>query len=138
MAGKTVSAHVSEEVVRRIEQIARLEARPVSQVVAAALAFYTRLPADAHQSLRTVEALGGEAALDAAVYRVARDLIVAAFDVTERRVAEAIPEEVVAGLETEDDILAAAVRLTAREPRAAADAEPARPRPRRGGRARAA
>lgn len=137
MAGKTVSAHVSEEVVRRIEHTARLDARPVSQVVAAAIAFYTRLPADAHQALRTVEALGGEAALNTAVHKVAREMIAAAFDVAERRLAEAIPEEVVAGLNTEDDILAAAVRLTAREPRAVADLQPAHPR-RRGGRERAA
>lgn len=140
MAGKTVSAHVGEGVVRRVEEIARLEARPVSQVVAAALAFYTRLPADAHQSLRTLEALGGAAAVDEAAYRAARAVVAVTFDVAERRLVEAIPEEVIAGLgalETEDDILAAAVRLTAREPSEAAAPEPAPPR-RRGSRARAA
>lgn len=132
MAGKTVSAHVSEEIVRRIEQIAQLEARPVSQIVAAAVAFYTRLPAEAHQSLRTLEAFGGEAALDAVTRGVARAIVAAAFDLTTHRVAAAIPEHIVAGLDTEEDILAAAVRLTAAPtPAPAAAPEVSRRRSRR-------
>ncbi|GJG85713.1 hypothetical protein tb265_08940 [Gemmatimonadetes bacterium T265] len=112
MAGKTLSAHVSEAVVRRVEQIARYEARPVSQVVAAALEFYARLPGETYQSLRTLAALGGDQALDDVARAVARAIVGAEWELATHRLASAIPEAVVAGLDTEEDILGAAVRLT--------------------------
>lgn len=113
MAGKTVSAYVGPEIVRRVEHAARVEARPVSQIASAALAFYARLPSEAHHALRVIEALGGTAALDQVARTVARQIVDAEYELAERRAAEAIPEAIVAGLGADDDLLAAAVRLTA-------------------------
>lgn len=115
MAGKTVSAYADEETARRVEHMARVEQRPVSQIASAALAFYARLPAEAHAALRAIEAHGGPAALDRAARAVARRLLDAQFEVAARGAAAAISDETLAGLgalHAEDDVLAAAVGLT--------------------------
>lgn len=116
MAGKTVSAYADEETARRVEHAARVEQRPVSQIASAALAFYARLPAEAHAALRAIEAQGGSAALDRAARAVARRLLDAQFEAAARGAAAAIPDEALAGLgalDTEDAVVTAAVALTA-------------------------
>ncbi len=64
------------------------------------------------QALRTIEAFGGPEALDRVARAVARRIVDAEYGLTERRAADAIPGGVVAALDTEDDVLATAVRLT--------------------------
>lgn len=113
MAGKTVSAFADEETARLVEQVARVEDRPVSQIASAALAFYARLPAEAHTALRVIKAYGGAEALQRVSRDVARVLVDAQFDVARQRFAAAIrPEDAGAG-DTEDDLLAAALHLSA-------------------------
>lgn len=114
MAGKTVSAYADQDTARRVAHAARVAARPVSQIASAALAFYARLPGEAHDALRRIEALGGPGALDRVARAVARQIIDAEHDLAEYRAATAIPDAVLTALGTLDseaDILATAARL---------------------------
>lgn len=60
--------------------------------------------------------MAGTPAFSEAEHGVVRRIADAEYDLAERRAAAAIPSEIVAQLDTEDDILAAAVRLTRRTP----------------------
>jgi hypothetical protein len=114
MAGRTISAHADEETAKLVESVAKAEDRPASQIVVAALKFYMRLPAEARAAIRTLEAFGTPDEIQTAIRRTARTLIDAEFDVTERRMAEQmrLPNE--EALQTDESILAEAVRLTRR------------------------
>ncbi|MGH7719807.1 MAG: hypothetical protein ACREON_13315 [Gemmatimonadaceae bacterium] len=114
MAGKTVSAYANEYTARRVEHVARVQERPVSQIASAALAFYVRLPAEAHAAIRAIEAHGGQEAIERVTRDVARCLLDAEYEVAHRRVAEALqPGKQGDLLRTEEDVMDEAVRLSA-------------------------
>ena len=110
MAGATLSVHADEATRERVREIARHEDRPTSQVVNAALRFYTLLPEEARAALRRLD---GEAAQELAVRAAARAIL--------ELEAEAAEQAVVAELdpalevpEGEAELLAVADRLAAR------------------------
>ena len=115
MAGKTVSAYTDEETARLIDHVARTEGRTSSQIAAAALALYVRLPAEAHAALRQIYALGSPEDLAEVTRRMSRLVLNSQFEIAQRAVVEAMRVEDPERLETEDDILAEAVRLTSNE-----------------------
>jgi hypothetical protein len=112
MAGRTISAHTDEATHEAISRISKAEDRPASQIVAAALRLYMRLPPGTRDSIRNIEAHGTPAEIAEAFRRVAFALAGASFAVSERRLAEQMHIEDEQKLTTEDDILAAAVRAT--------------------------
>ena len=113
MAGKTLSAYADEATARRVDELAAAEDRTTSQVAAAALRFWVQLPPEAHAALRQVERGGTAGDLERISRDVARALLHAQYDVAQRRVVAAMDVEALGPLESEDDILAAAVHLTA-------------------------
>lgn len=141
MPGKTISAHADEETAKLVERLARLENRSPSQIAAAALALYVRLPQGAHDSLRYVLAEGTEDDYARMTREVARAIVIASHEISQRRLIASMQYDT-SHLKTEEDILAEAVRLTTepsrpeqttirrREGEQAADTE-ARPRRRR-------
>lgn len=126
MAGKTVSTHVDEEVADRVKRIAALENRKVSQVAGAALSLYARLPGEARDALRRIEALGDEATLDATVREIASVLVRLDYELAAARLAEEVDRDALGSLESEQEILERAVELT----RSASSGFPARVRER--------
>lgn len=116
MAGRTISAHADSETAQLVEQISRMEGRTPSQIAASALALYVRLPGEAHSALRQVQAFGEPEDLREAMRQIARVLLHAQYEIGRRRLVASIPDEAVEHLETEEDIVAEAVRLTARKP----------------------
>jgi hypothetical protein len=90
--------------------MARLEDRTSSQITAAAVRWYVRLPASARDALRRIEALGDEA-IEAAAWAAGRALLdrryEAALEVGLSRAPSSLPPSA-----SEDDILAEAVRIT--------------------------
>ena len=112
MPGKTISAHADEETARLLEHIARVEDRSPSQLVAAALTLYVRLPTEAHASLRYLQALGTPDDFARMTREVARAMLNARHEISERRFVEAMQVEGADRLHTEEDIAAEAVRLT--------------------------
>ncbi|HEU0055519.1 MAG TPA: hypothetical protein VFQ39_20165 [Longimicrobium sp.] len=112
MAGKTVSAHADDETARLIEHFARVEGRSPSQIAAAALALYVRLPAEAHSALRHIQSVGTADDLAEVTRRMTRQLLNSQFEIGRRAVVDTMQVDHPERLETEEDILAEAVRLT--------------------------
>lgn len=113
MPGKTISAYADAETARRVEALARIEDRAPSQIAAAALRFYLRLPPDAHDAIRQVEALGDAHDVEALVETMTRDLLKARSEVSLRKMADAMADRGIgAELDDEAAIEAEAVRLT--------------------------
>ena len=112
MPGKTISAYTDEQTARLVGDLARTEKRTPSQIAAEAIAFYVRLPREAHSSLRELEGEGDPAHLALLVRRVTRAIIRAGYDASLERVASEAREIHGDTIESEDAILAEAVRLT--------------------------
>jgi hypothetical protein len=114
MPGRTISAHADEQTVERVKLVARAEDRAPSQIAAAALRFYTKLPPEAHTAIRTIEAFGTEDEAFAMAGAVTRALVAAEFEIAQRRIAAQMRLENEEALHSEEAILAEAVRLTRR------------------------
>jgi len=96
VAGHTISTHTDD------------------QIVSAALRFYTKLPPEAHAAIRTIEAFA-TAEEEARIMRdVVRALAAAELEISKRRMAAQLRLEDEAQLDSDDAILAEAVRLTRR------------------------
>ena len=108
----TLSAHADDTTASRVMEMARLEGRTPSQITAAAVRLYVRLPLAARDALRRIEA-EGDCALEDAAWAAGRALLDERYEaVLERALAQApstLPPDA-----TEEDILAEAVRVTKR------------------------
>jgi hypothetical protein len=111
MAGKTLSAYVSEEVAENVALEARREDRSPAQIAGLALRFFVSLPRDARASLASLYNLGTQDECRQAVNEVARALNVAEFEMTCRRMAN-VAGKLVADEASKDEIDQAAVDLT--------------------------
>lgn len=112
MSGKTISTHVAEDIAERVEQIADREDRKVSQVAGAALSLYVRLPGEARDALRHIEALGDEEVQGATIQEIASILVRLDYELAARRVVSEMDTEKLGGMEDEEAILEEAVDLT--------------------------
>ena len=113
MAGKTISAYTDAETASMVEQIARVEQRKPAQIAAAALAFYVRLPAEAQAALRRLEAIGAPEDLNLMRREVTRAISNASYNAAVRQSAPRVRELYGDAVQSEDEILQEAVRLTA-------------------------
>jgi hypothetical protein len=111
MAGKTLSAYVSEEVADNVALEARREDRSPAQIAGLALRFFVSLPRDARASLASLYNLGTQDECRQAVNEVARALNIAEFEMTCRRLAGAAAK-LVADDVSEDELDQVAVELT--------------------------
>jgi hypothetical protein len=108
----TLSAHTDEDTASRVGEMAKLEDRTSSQITAAAVRWYVRLPASAREALRRIEAQG-DRAIDEAAWAAGRALLDKEYEaVLERGLANYRPA-LPAGA-SEDDMLAEALRITRR------------------------
>lgn len=114
MAGKTISMHASEDTARRLEYISRVEERSPSQIASAALDLYLRLPPEAHTALRHLNALGTKDDQDRAMQRIWHVLLDEQYELAQRRLVAAMKVDPRTPLESEEDILAEATRMTSR------------------------
>jgi hypothetical protein len=108
----TLSAHTDEVTASRVSDMAKLEDRTPSQITAAAVRWYVRLPASARDALRRIEARG-DRAIDEAAWAAGRALLDKEYEhVLDRGLARyepAFPPDV-----SEDEILAEAARVVRR------------------------
>lgn len=114
VGSRTISSVMDETVARAVADVARIEDRTPSQVVNAAVRFYTQLPEGARRSLRSIDTLGTEEERAEAIRSMARSLAESSFHIATRRGGEQIAAnnpELLENLKTEDDIMAEAVRL---------------------------
>lgn len=111
MAGKTVSAYVSDDLAESVALEAGREERSPGQVAALALRFFMALPCDARASMVALDNLGTPDERRRAFNELARTLNAAEFDMTCRRMGDharaLVPDDA-----SEEDLDAAAAALT--------------------------
>ena len=112
MAGKTISAYTDAETASRVAYVAKLEHRTQAQLAGLALKFLVGLPPEARAALWQLSALGNEADWEEIARSITRTLLNAQYKVAHRQVREQMKLDHLESLETEDDILSAAVALT--------------------------
>ena len=115
MSGVTVSAHTSQEIVDRIDSIAKAERRNRSQVVGMALDLFVELPPSVREAWLRVSTTGSEQQMKALMDSIARTILDAQYQATHAQVMEQMQIEHLEPLETEDDLLTAAVKITKRK-----------------------
>jgi predicted transcriptional regulator len=115
MSGVTVSAHTSQEIVDRIDSIAKAERRNRSQVVGMALDIFVELPPSAREVWLKVSTTGSQAQMNTLMDTIARTIIEAQYQAAHTQVIEQMQIEHLEPLETEDDLLTAAVKITKRK-----------------------
>jgi hypothetical protein len=112
MSGRSISAHADPDTVARLRLVSTREGRTASHVTAAALRFYLSLPAAAHAGLREIEAFGTADQRHNLARAIARVIAGTDFDITSRRAAAGMQVDNEDRLQTDEDILAEAVRRT--------------------------
>ncbi|MDP5017896.1 MAG: biofilm development regulator YmgB/AriR family protein [Dolichospermum sp.] len=112
MAGKTISAHIDTETANRVTNLATMEQRRTSQIAGMALKFFVGLPPEARAALWQIEALASPADFEEITREITRTLLHAQYKVANRQIISHLNVDNLEQIETEDDILEAAVALT--------------------------
>lgn len=113
MAGRSISAHADAETVNKLRGIAAREGRTTSQLTAASLKFYLDLPGTVRVALRDIEALGTPEDRHNLLRAIGRTVVSTQYEVARRLVANAMRLDREDELDTDEAILAEAVRATA-------------------------
>jgi len=108
----TLSAHTDDATASRVSEMARLEDRTPSQITAAAVRWYVRLPASARDALRRIEAQG-DRAIEEAAWAAGRALLDQQYDAALHAGLARRPSTLASDA-SEEDILAEAVRISRR------------------------
>ena len=112
MAGRSISAHVDAETVSKLGGIATREGRTPSQLTAASLKLYLALPEAVRAALHDVDALGTPEDRHNLLRAIGRTVASSHYEIARRRVAEGMQLECEDKLNTDETILAEAVRVT--------------------------
>jgi predicted transcriptional regulator len=115
MPGVTVSAHTSQEIVDAIDSIAKAERRNRSQVVGMALDLFVELPPSVREAWLKASTTGSPQQMKALMDNIARTIVDAQYQAVHTQVMEQMQIEHLEPLNTEDDLLAAAVNITKRK-----------------------
>jgi hypothetical protein len=114
MAGQSISAHTDAATVAKLRQMATREGRTPSQITASSLKLYLSLPGTVRAALRDIETLGTLEDQHNLVRAIGRTVVSAQYEVARQRVAEGMQLNNEDLPETDEAILAAAVRATAK------------------------
>ena len=107
----TLSAHTDDATASRVSEMAKLEDRTSSQITAAAVRWYVRLPASARDALRRIETQGDQA-IDEAAWAAGRALLDRQYE-SALKAGLSRADSTLSDDASEEDILAEAVRITA-------------------------
>lgn len=110
MAGQSISADAAT--VARLRQTATSEGRTPSQITASSLKLYLALPGTVRAALRDIEMLGTAEDQHNMIRAIARTVASTQYDVARRRIAEGMRIDNEDLIETDEEILAEAVRAT--------------------------
>jgi hypothetical protein len=109
-----IRLEIDEELMRRVERVTGESGCSVADVAAAALDLFVCLPMATLDSLHYVKSTGSYADLAALMSGIARVVADVEYELSYRQVVASISPGAVEGLESEDDIIAEAVRITSR------------------------
>lgn len=115
MAGKTISAYTDSHTADSVAYLAKIEHRTPAQIAGMALKFFVSLPAPARTAWCQIDALGNREDREKVAREIARTLLNAQYEIARKQVVSQIEVEPKPTLESEDDILSAAIRLTTDE-----------------------
>ena len=115
MAGKTVSAYTDSDTAESVAYLAKVEHRTPAQIAGMALKFFVNLPAPARTAWCQIDALGDREDREKVAREIARALLNAQYEIARKQVVSQIEVEPQQTLESEDEILSTAVRLTNNE-----------------------
>lgn len=110
--GKTISAHVTEDTVSKIDQLAKLEHRSRSQMTGAVVELGGDLPQEAWKALFQIKALATKDDWQALQQDLTRTLLNHYYRLNQQQMGQQIDRTWLDSLHTEDDILNAAIQLT--------------------------
>ena len=113
MAGKTISAYTDSDTADAVAYLAKVEHRTPAQIASMALKFFVSLPAPARNAWCQIDALGEPEDRKRAISEITRALLNVQYDIAQQQVVSQMKLDT--QLESEDDLLAAAVELTQNE-----------------------
>ena len=113
MAGQSISAHADAETVNKLRGIAAREGQTPSQITAASLKLYLDLPGTVRAALRDLEVLSTAEDRHNLLRAIGRTVMSTQYQVARRRVAESMRLDHEDELDTDEAILAEAVRAFA-------------------------
>ena len=114
MAGQSISAHADVQTVARLRTTAAHEGRTSSQITAASLKLYLSLPGAVRAALRDIDTFGSPEEQHELTRTLSRAVISSQYEVLRRRAAAEMRIDDEERLQTDDDILEEAVRVTRR------------------------
>lgn len=109
---KTISAHVTSETIAKIDRLAKLENRSRSQLTGAVVELGGDLPHEAWTALLQIKAMGTIEDWQALKQDLTRTLLNHRYRLLQQKMSTQGDRQWLDTLETEDDILNAAVLLT--------------------------
>ena len=112
MAGKTISAYTDSDTAKSVAYLAKIEQRTPAQIAGMALKFFVSLPAPARTAWYQINALGEQCDRARVAREIARTLLNAQYEIARLQVVSQIEVDPKHTLESEDEILSTAVRLT--------------------------
>lgn len=112
MAGRSISAHADAETVTKLRGVAVREGRTPSQLTAASLKLYLDLPSTVRAALRDIEALASPEERHSLLRAIARTVVSTQYEVARRQVAEGMRIDQEDALDTDEGVLAEALRVT--------------------------
>ena len=113
MASQSISAHADAETVNKLRGIAAREGRTPSQITVASLKLYLDLPGTVRAALRDLEVLSTAEDRHNLLRAIGRTVMSTQYEVARRRVAEGMRLDHEDELDTNEAILAEAVRAFA-------------------------
>ena len=108
----TISAHVDQATIERIDQLAKLENRSRSQMTGTAIKLAAELSPEAWSVLLQLNSQGSEEDWQGIREEMTRLFLHYRYRLTQRKMSAQIDSQWLDSLKTEDDILLAAVELT--------------------------
>ena len=113
MADQSISTHADAETVNKLCYVAAREGRTPSQITAASLKLYLDLPGTVRAALRDLEVLSTAEDGHNLLRAIGRTVMSTQYEVARRRVAEGMRLDHEDELDTDEAILAEAVRALA-------------------------
>lgn len=115
MVGKTISAYTDPETALRVGTIAKVERRSTAQIGGMALKLFVSLPKEAREALWQIETLSTGQEWESLISEVTRTVLNFQYRLATEQVIKQMKIEGIGDLDSEDDILEAAVSLTRNE-----------------------
>lgn len=110
-ASKTISAHVTAATIEKIDRLAKLENRSRSQLTGAVVELGGDLPHEAWTALLQIKSMGTNEDWQALQQDLTRTLLHHRYRLIQQKMSTQVDRQWLDNLETEDEILSAAVAL---------------------------